>query len=235
MPKQNGKDDNNDGQIDMKEVTEALKSLPQGVQKAVTDALKETMAEQHAARAAAQANQVDDDDDDDDEEDDIDIERVSRAELVKHLNKQFSKALKDALKPIQDRLETTSNEAEVDRIKREFSEAASKHPDFYEWKDEMREIVQQHPELHAEDIYLLARSKHPEKAKQLDEKSAEDKGKDEEEDKKKRVSSFGGLLPTSGKAVETDGKKTPREAADSAWDEVMSQVPEEVIGQLSEG
>ncbi len=231
MAKDNGKDDD-DGKVDLGQLTEALKGLPEGVQKAVKDAIKEASGEANAAAVArAAAAKEAEDNDDDNADDDIDIERVSRTELVNHLDKRFAKSLTKALKPILDRLENTSTTVETDRIRREFTKAQDDHSDFMEWKDEMREIMSAHPDLSAERLYRLARSENPEKVKEIDAKVKE--GTNEEDEKKlserKRV--FGGLTPTSGTSVENDGKKEPKDAAVAAWKEVMGQVPDEVLGR----
>ncbi|KKK92005.1 hypothetical protein LCGC14_2707270, partial [marine sediment metagenome] len=130
----------------------------------------------------------------------------------------------------------TSTDVETDRVKREFAKAKEDFPDFMEWKDEMRDIITAHPELSAENIYLLARAKNPEKVKEIDKKAKEEKGEKEEIDesgKLKGMRAFGGLTPTSGASVENDGKKQPKEAALSAWDQAMSNVPDSLVGGQS--
>ena len=227
------KDDKTDDKVDLTQLTEALSDLPQGVQDAVKTAIREVSQEQANARAA---NQVDDDPDDDDNEDpDFDVERVSRSELVNHIDKRFLKALKTALKPIEDRLETTSDAAETDRVKREFFAAKEKFSDFMEWAEELGAIVKSNPELTAEDMYLLARARHPEKAAEVDKKAKEKKGEEDEKAGKGKAPSFGGLTPTSGASLTRDTKKQPKEAAESAWEEVMGDVPDSIIGQALEG
>ena len=232
MPEENGK--NEDDKVDFGELTEALKGLPEGVQKAVKDAIHEVSGEQNAARAAAAKAAADNNDPDDDDED-VDLERLSRIELVSHLNKGFGKALTKALKPIQDRLEATSTDAETDRVTREFTKAKEDYPDFMEWKDEMRDIITAHPELSAQEIYLLARAKDPDKAKEIDGKKKEGKKEEGEKDLSERKRVFGGLTPTSGTSLEKDGKKEPKEAASSAWDEVFGQVEKQLLDQTMEG
>lgn len=231
MAKENGEDD---GKVDFSQLTEVLKGLPEGVQDAVKTAIKEASGEQRAAQAAAAAAS-EEEDDDTDNLDDIDVEKLSRTEFSTHLDKRFLKTLTKALKPIQDRLETTSTDAEVDRVRREFSKAKEDFSDFMEWKGEMREIITAHPELSAEDIYLLARAKNPEKVKEIDSKGKDEEGEESREAKILKAKAFGGLKPTSGKSLEKDGKKQPKEAAESAWDEVMGSVSTEILGQALEG
>ena len=227
-------DDNKDDKVDLGQLTEALKGLPEGVQKAVKDAIHEASGEQNAARIAA-AKAAADDKDDDPDDDDFDIERVSRTELVNHLDKRFARSLDKALKPVIDRLEATSTDAETDRVKREFTKAKEDFPDFMEWKEEMRDIITTHPELSAENIYLLARAKNPKKAKEVDDKSGKGKKEEDKKELSKRKQVFGGLTPTSGTSLEKDGKKQPKEAASSAWDEVFGQLDKELFDQAMEG
>ncbi len=233
MPEE--KDEKDDDKVDLGQLTEALKGLPEGVQKAVKDAIHEVSGEQRTAAAAA-AKAAAESEEDDDEPEDVDLESLSRNELVNHLEKGFGKTLSKALKPILDRLEATSTDVETDRVKREFAKAKEDFPDFMEWKDEMRDIITAHPELSAENIYLLARAKNPEKVKEIDKKAKEEKGEKEEIDesgKLKGMRAFGGLTPTSGASVENDGKKQPKEAALSAWDQAMSNVPDSLVGGQS--
>lgn len=221
-----------DDKIEFGQLTEALKSLPQGVQDAVKTAIREVSGEQAAAHAAAKAAA---DDDAEDGDNDIDLERLSRSELVNFINKGLSKTLSKVLKPIQDRLESTSTDAEVDRVRREFAKANEDFPDFMEWKEEMRGIISLHPELSAEDVYLLARAKNPDKVKEVNEKLQEGKGEKDEKALSERKRAFGGLTPTSGISLEKDGKKQPKEAAGAAWDEVFGQVDKELLEQTMEG
>ena len=232
------KDDekNGEGQVDIGQLTEALKILPEGVQEAVKTAIREASGEQRAvneaARAAAAAAK---DDDDEGEDEEFDVERVSRTELVSHINKGFEKTMSKALKPILDKLEATSTGVETDRVKLEFAKAKGDFPDFMEWKDEMRDIITVHPELSAEDIYLLARAKNPDKVKEVDAKMKKEKGEEEGKDLSERKRAFGGLTPTSGSSVKNDGKKQPKEASTAEWDEVMGSVPDNIIGDALEG
>lgn len=235
MAEENGEDDE---KVDFTQLTEVLKGLPEGVQDAVKTAIKEASGEQRAAAVAAAAAEAAEDEDDTDNLDDIDVEKLSRTEFSAHLDKRFLKTLTKALKPIQDRLETTSTDVEVDRVRREFSKAKEDFPDFMEWKEEMREIITVHPDLSASRLYKLARAENPEKAKKIDEKSKDGKNEEGEESREAAIlkaKAFGGLKPTSGKSLEKDGKKQPKEASEAAWEEVFGSVSTEILGQALEG
>ena len=218
-------DQNKDEKLDLSKLQEAISSLPESVQKAVIQGVRTASQESDEARIRAQSAK-DDDNDDDDDSGDVDLEGLDRAGLVGHISKNTENAIKRALKPLVEQLQTTSDAGEADRIRADFRQAAGKFPDFLDWREEMGEIIKKHPELPAEDVYTLARSKDPEKAKELEEKT--NKGKNEEDDKVKKA--FGGLTPTSGSSLIKDSNKSPEEAANSAWDETMSSVPAEIIG-----
>lgn len=234
MSEENKKDEDKDNNnTDLSQVTEALKGLPEGVQNAVRDALREASGEQRSAQAAAAKAASEKEDDPPDE--DVDVERLSRVDLVKHMDDRLARTLAKALKPIQEKLEVTSTDAETDRVKREFAGAKDKFSDFMDWKDEMVEIVTAHPDLSAEKIYLLAKAMNPDKAKELDGKVKDGKDKEDKKEASERARAFGGLTPTSGTSLEKDGKKQPKEAALSAWDQTMGQVDEKILGQALEG
>ena len=229
------KDDDNKGEekVDFEQLNEAIKGLPEGVQNAMKAAIKEASGDARAAAAAAAKANEDNIEDDPDPE--VDVERLSRSELVSHINRSLDKTIAKALKPVLDRLESTTTDAETDRVKREFEKAKDSHSDFMEWKDEMRDIITAHPDLSAERIYRLARSENPEKAKEIDDKIKEDKDKKSGESNVTPMRAFGGLRSTSGKSVENDGKKQPKDAAKSAWDQVMGDVPDSLFGEATEG
>ncbi len=214
-----------DEKLDLSKLQEAISSLPESVQQAVIQGVRTASQESDEARIRAQAEK-DDDDDDDDDPGNIDLESLDRAGLVGHINKSTENAIKKALKPLVQQLQTTSDAGEADRIRTDFRQAAARFPDFLDWREEMGEIIKKHPELPAEDVYTLARSKDPEKVKEIDEKVS--KGKSEEDDKVKKA--FGGLTPTSGSSITKDSNKSPEDAANSAWEETMSAVPAELIG-----
>ncbi len=218
-------DQNKDEKLDLGKLQEAISSLPESVQQAVIQGVRTASQESDDARLKAQAEKNEDNDDDDDPGN-IDLESLDRAGLVGHINKNTENAIKRALKPLVQQLQTTSDAGEADRIRTDFRQAAARFPDFLDWREEMGEIIKKHPELPAEDVYALARSKDPEKVKDIDEKTS--KGKKEEDDKVKKA--FGGLTPTSGSSITKDTNKSPEDAANSAWDETMSAVPAELIG-----
>ena len=237
MAEENGKGKGDD-KLDLGQLTEALKGLPEGVQNAVKDAIKEVSGDQQraaAAAAAAAAKAAEADDDDDNDDPDFDVERVNNTELVNYIEKRITKTINKALKPISERLESTSTDAETDRVRREFQKAKDDFPDFMEWKDEMVPIINAHPELSAEDVYLLARAKNPDKRKEVDEKIGKGKEKKDGKEQLDKKKAFGGLLPTSGSSVEKDGKKNAKDAALGAWDEVMGQVDSSLLDSALEG
>ncbi len=231
MAEKNGEEKKEE--IDFGQLNEAIKGMPESVQNAMKAAIKEASGDARAAAAAAAKANEDNIEDGPDPE--VDVERLSRSELVSHINKSFDKTIAKVLKPVLDRLESTTTDAETDRVKREFEKAKDDYPDFMEWKDEMKEIITAHPDLSAKRIYRLARSENPDKAKEIDDKIKEDKDEKDGKDNVTPMRAFGGLRSTSGKSVENDGKKQPKDAAKSAWDQVMGDVPSSLFGEAMEG
>ncbi len=225
--------ENKKEELDFGQLNEAIKGLPESVQGAMKAAIREASGEARtAAAAAAKAAEANIEDEPDPE---VDVERLSRSELVSHINRSLDKTIAKALKPVLDRLESTTTDVETDRVKREFEKAKDDHSDFMEWRDELQAMVTAHPDLSAERMYRLVRSENPEKAKEIDDKAKEKKDKEDGEDNITPMRAFGGLRSTSGKSVENDGKKQPKDAAKSAWDQVMGDVPDSLFGEAMEG
>ena len=221
-------DDESGEKLDLGALKDSIAALPKSVQDAVLQGVRTASEEANASRAAAA--QANDDNDDGDNFSDVNLESLSRNELVGHLDKRVEKAITKALKPLISHIKTSSNNLESDQIKRDFQNAANTYPDFMEWKEEMGGIISKHPELSAEDVYTLARSKNPEKVKEIDDKAAKltNEKKDEETGKVRKA--FGGLTPTSGQFGTKETNKAPQDASNAAWDEVMGSVPAELIG-----
>lgn len=224
------KDDDKSGKLDTKALQEALSNLPKAVQEAVIKGIKETVAEDRAlkARKTSEEDEEDDDEDEGEGQDEIDIERVGRKDLVKYLESRFGKALAKALKPIEKKIEGVNSNTERDKLIRAFQETKTKYKDFDQWKDEIKGVAESNPLLTPEQMYLLARAQNPDKAKEIDGKVA----KEQEKAEKDKKAPFGGLLPTSGKgAEENNSKMNSKDAATKAWDQAMSSVPPELIGE----
>lgn len=213
-------------QPDFSKLESALEGLPRAVQDAVMGGLREFAQEQQDNRAVAPKNP----DPEPDPEPEPDLESMSRKELIAYMEKKFGSTVEKALKPLKDNVDSTSAEAQRERINRQVNEAAQKHADFWEWTDEMRGKAKTHPSLSVEELYTLVRHENPEKAKQIDTKMAE-KEADKKKETQPETPRFGGLTPTSGTKTQKTEKMDSKTAAQAAWDEVMSQVPKEFIGE----
>ena len=111
----------------------------------------------------------------------------------------------------------------------EIDKAASKHDDFYDYQDRIREIAIENPTLPIEKAYKMAKL---EAAEENEERAGSHKG--EQKDKKASTTRGKGvhlLLPprpilgerpgTAGAATRQGPAKTLRQAAERAWDDVI--------------
>lgn len=148
-----------------------------------------------------------------------DLERMDRQELVSHILEEVGGMLKENIQGLEERLGTTDEEVQRDRARNQIKEAAEKHPDFYDWKDQIQTILRDHPDLNIEDAYTLARSKDSDRAAAIDKKLEERRQEEAKKDEpKKEETRFGGLFATSGSA-ERNEKMSPEAAAEAAWEE----------------
>ena len=153
-----------------------------------------------------------------------DLEVLSRKDFMDVIVGKIGKIVDEKLGEVTQRVEHVQSSREEEMVRRQVEEAAKEYKDFWEWRDEMRKLVEKNPYLTAKEAYVLARSSNPEKAKGLDAKYSE---KDESKEKEKETP-FGGLTPTSGKTVEAD-KLTDEDAAETAWRRVFGGSGEEKV------
>lgn len=163
---------------------------------------------------------------------DGDIEDASREEFAEHIFKVIDHKLGMIVEKISGNVQNLDEKVDMDRIKREIEIAKSKYgeEDFTAFNAEMKEILSKHPDMAIDDIYHLARSRNPDKVKELEAKK-EEKAKEE---KPAQNQQFGGLFPTSTVTAnpENSGKMSPAEAADKAWQETMgsgSELPGDLL------
>lgn len=224
------KDKEDEKTVDYKKLNSFLESLPDHISQSMTAALRTAVKEENDRRTRQQEEEDDDDDFEDDDDDEVDVDSLSRKELIAHINKMNEKGLARVLKPLMKQIEGLSNQTEADRMKQEFVAAKAKYSDLPQWKDELLANMKRNKDLSVEDAYLLARSKNPDKAKEIDTKAAQEAEEKERTENPKKP--FGGLMPTSGVKSEDDntGKMDQTEASEKAWDQAMAGVPEEIIG-----
>jgi len=171
--------------------------------------IKGQIGEISKVRAAAPAKGTED-------EEAPDLETMSRTEFANFLVSQVEKKL---VKPAVDQVVERDSRLEAKSIKQEIKEFEKDHPEFWTFADEVKGILGKHPELNIEEAFTLARHSAPDKAKQVDEAAIEAKRKEREKVMQDRRESFGGLLPTSGKATKAKNM-TAKDAANQAWEDL---------------
>lgn len=223
------------------DMTKQFSALPGQVAEAVKQGINSAVAEQNARQTASR--QEEDEFDDPDEDDDVsadDLEKMSRTEFANSIMKRFEKSLNRALRPLEEGLRNTGESAERDKVAAKFNQAREKIKDFDDWKNEMAEIVNEKGYLDPEELYILAKAKYPEKAKELEEaaaKAQEEQTKQEQQNQEKSSQerpAFLGLMPTnSGGTSDEDSQqyKNTKEAAEAAFDEILGQADEGIIGE----
>lgn len=147
--------------------------------------------------------------------DELDLERMSRKDLVKHILSAMQEQL---IKPLSESMKAQQEGLVAEKTRKEIEEA-SKDKHFWEYEAEMTALAKTHPDLSIDELYALARHKSPEKTQKLDEVKAKEEADRKAEEEKNKEPEFLGLFPTSGKA-ESGGKLKPDEAVRKAWDAV---------------
>lgn len=146
----------------------------------------------------------------------VNLETMTRNEFMGHM-----------LKAVEEHVATPIKQQQADDEQRRFNsearsqieKASSTHADFWDFKDEIKVIIDEHPNLDIEDAYVLARSKSPDKASLIDTKAAEEEAKAKAEEEKEAEPKYGGLLPTSGNTKRSQHMKS-EDAAEAAWNEL---------------
>lgn len=190
--------------------------------------------------------QTEEEEEEEEEEKDeqVDLESLSRAEYAQVITKKIIDAVnKQVVKPLSNEIKKVSTNAQQSELQRQVQEAANekddegnlKRPDFWEWKEAMIALATQHPSLSAKQLYRMAREDDPDKLKKLEEKYKIGGKKGDGDGSPGKIKlSFGGFTPNgpSGGRKSGDKKLSPKEAAESAWDEtVKSMGGEPVLGE----
>lgn len=159
----------------------------------------------------------------------VDMEQLDRKDFAAFLLTKFDERLqhhlKEAVKPIEERVGKMGERMEDDFANREVGAAAGSRPDFYEWRTEIAELVKQTPGLSVTRAYTIARAENAEKAKKMDEKYAKKS--------EPKAPPFVGLTPTGGGGRgEGAGKMKFNEAANKAFDDVLASLGGVTLDQL---
>ena len=144
-----------------------------------------------------------------------DIETMTRAEYADYLVGRVNKEL---VQPIA----TASEDTKREQTSAELKEISERYVDFWDFKDEVKDVITKSPNIGIEEAYFIARGKNRDKAVAIDTKIAETKSanaqKEADQEKEDKRAGFGGLLPTSGQTSKA-ATLTAKDAANAAWEE----------------
>lgn len=193
------------------------------------NALGEAAQARQQQQQTATTTDDDEDDDDGEENDPAKLELLSRADFGSHIVNQVLKAVnKQVVGPLNQQLNELRTNATRNDVNAAVQESASKHKDFWDWKQEMLTLAQQ-PAMRAlppESLYILARASNADKAKELDGKY----NPPQEGNGRVRLRSFGGLTPGGGGGSGSKTRKmSSQEAAIAAWSETIKALGGEPI------
>ena len=157
-----------------------------------------------------------------DDDEDVDLETMDRKQFANHLLGKLKGTVEGALQPLSERFGQLDEKIDGHTLGTTIKEFTKDHPDFFEWKDEIRALVKENPTLKPARLYTLARAENSEKAKRIDEKYGLNKVSQDKGSEDKILS----LFPRAGSSTTKSGtgKMSPKQAAAAAWDEVMSKL-----------
>lgn len=153
--------------------------------------------------------------------DDIDFEQLDRKDFAKYILAQSQVSLRTEmeklLKGVDEKVSNLSTNFETKNANEQIEKAAAAHADFWEWSNEMKLVLKDHPNLSVARAYNLVKSENPDKVKELSKKY--------DKPTEKKEQSFLGLTPTSSIGTrDSTGKMTQKEAAEKAFDKVMGEL-----------
>lgn len=154
-----------------------------------------------------------------------DMDSKQLLEIVGKLMDQKFSGFKQELDPRLSDLSTKVSQKEIrDQIKETASKIGEER--FWLYREDMRKLANQYPDLDPRDLYTLAEQRNPTPGQEYDVAKAQ-----EESDKEgSNIRPFGGLTPTSSRTTSEGEKMSYPDAASKAWDEAMSEVPPELVG-----
>lgn len=154
------------------------------------------------------------------------LEDMNNAQLVDHIVERMTSEL---LPVISEKIDGLDQKTTRSDLKGQVEKMQGDHEDFWQWQQEMTAIAKVHPDLPINRLYELARAENPDKVVEIDKKAEETKKAAEKEEGSKEPP-FGGLTPTSGVTIpDGEAAKTIKEAAESAWDTAMADVPAHML------
>lgn len=154
-----------------------------------------------------------------DQSKDLDLNGLPNDQLVAIMTQRTLKALEEGpMAKLQERLDGLSKDLSQVGGRLTYRDLKERDGDLDKWAEEVQAELKRNTGLAPEDALMLAKARNPEKVKKLED---ERKQAAAANDKDRPV--FGGLTPTSRRGSEDAGKMKPSEAAESAWQSVMSQ------------
>lgn len=159
----------------------------------------------------------------------VDMEQLDRKDfaalLLSKFEERLSHHMKEAVKPLEERVGKVSERLENDLAGREVNAAAGERPDFYEWRPEIAALVKENPSLSVTRAYTIARSENAEKATAMDKKYAKKS--------ESKAEGFVGLSPTGGGGRGEGATKMKfSEAAEKAYADVLASLGGVSLDQL---
>lgn len=94
-----------------------------------------------------------------DPEPDFDPDTASQRELVEYVTKKVSSLIDQKVGEVDKQIKRQDYESQYEKAQREVQEVMQKYPDFNHYRTDMIEVAKRHPNISAEDAYLLAKAK----------------------------------------------------------------------------
>lgn len=92
-------------------------------------------------------------------EPDFDPDTASQRELVEYVTKKVSSLIEQRVGEVDKQVKRQEYESQYEKAQREVQEVMQKYPDFNYYRMDMIELAKRHPNISAEDAYLLAKAK----------------------------------------------------------------------------
>ncbi len=209
-----------------KKLEELLADLPKSIQESVAAGMATAMKGLQQQQAPAQTPAIEVKPAPELIPDEEALNQLDNAGMVGLIAQLIDQKLGKGADKINTQITDISNRLTTTDLKSQVKEVAASHTDFWEYRDTMGGLAKQYPDLTPADLYNLAKSHAPEIGEKLATAAAEKKA----EEDKDNVVVFGGLLPTSGRGSEDTEGMDFKKASEKSWEEVMSELPAEIIG-----
>ena len=92
-------------------------------------------------------------------EPEFDPDTASQRELVEYVTKKVANLIEQRVGEVDKQVKRQEYESQYEKAQREVQEAMKKYPDFSNYRMDMIEIAKKHPNISAEEAYLLAKAK----------------------------------------------------------------------------